>query len=238
MEGYIKKISFLGENIQTIRKHRGMKQQELADAIGINMQSLSKIERGVNYPTFDTLEKIMDVLGVTPNELLSGEWKFIDHTEPYIMDVIKREQDFNVSLDYLPENEYFKSKPECRFYMETKLMQYISNYIANEVVGLEELMEIKQLIQRQKLERVMRVHKEMRGLDRYREQPKVYKYHNPYDDRVLRELADIDRRNNTPGTSPEQDFNEEDFDFSSCMKNTANKKPRSRVQAPPMVAGS
>ena len=69
MEHYEKKISFLGENIQTIRKHRGMKQQELADKIGINMQSLSKIERGVNYPTFDTLEKIMDVLGVTPNEL-------------------------------------------------------------------------------------------------------------------------------------------------------------------------
>ena len=66
MEHYEKKISFLGENIQTIRKHRGMKQQELADKIGINMQSLSKIERGVNYPTFDTLEKIMDVLGVTP----------------------------------------------------------------------------------------------------------------------------------------------------------------------------
>ena len=61
MEGYIKKMIFLGENIQTIRKHRKMKQQELADRIVINMQSLSKIERGVNYPTFDTLEKIMDV---------------------------------------------------------------------------------------------------------------------------------------------------------------------------------
>ena len=33
-----------------------MKQQELADKIGINMQSLSKIERGVNYPT--SLRKI------------------------------------------------------------------------------------------------------------------------------------------------------------------------------------
>ena len=33
-------------------------------------------------------------------------------------------------------------------------------------------MEIKQLIQRQKLERMIKVHKEMRGLDRYREQPK------------------------------------------------------------------
>ena len=41
----------LGENIQRARKLRGMNQQELADTIGINMQSLSKIERGVNYPT-------------------------------------------------------------------------------------------------------------------------------------------------------------------------------------------
>ena len=142
MEHYEKKISFLGENIQTIRKYRGMKQQELADKIGINMQSLSKIERGVNYPTFDTLEKIMDVLGVTPNELLSGEWKYVDHTEPYIMDIIKREQDFNVSLDYLSENEFFENENEYRFYMETILIRYISNYLSNEVVEIEELMEI------------------------------------------------------------------------------------------------
>lgn len=128
------------------------------------------------------------------------------------MEVIKREQDFNVSLDYLPQNEYFNSEQEYRFYMETKLMQYISNYITNEAVGLEELMEIKQLIQRQKLERVMKVHKEMRGLDRYREQPPKYKYHTPYNDRVLRELADIDRKNNIPDTSPEQDFDEMDFE--------------------------
>ena len=71
MEGYAMKISHLGNNIQTIRKFRGMKQQELADKTGINMQSLSKIERGLNY-CYETLEKIMEVLDVTPNELLSG----------------------------------------------------------------------------------------------------------------------------------------------------------------------
>lgn len=71
------KYELLGENIQIIRKLQGMKQQELADSIGINMQSLSKIERGVNYPTFETLEKIINVLGVTPNELLSGDWEIL-----------------------------------------------------------------------------------------------------------------------------------------------------------------
>ena len=83
MEHYEKKISFLGENIQTIRKHKGMKQQELADKIGINMQSLSKIERGVNYPTFDTLEKIMDVLGVTPNECVGRMEVYRPHRAIY-----------------------------------------------------------------------------------------------------------------------------------------------------------
>ena len=207
MEHYVKKISFLGENIQTIRKCRGMKQQELADKIGINMQSLSKIERCVNYPTFDTLERIMDVLGVTPNELLSGKWKYIDHTEPYIMDIIKREQDFNVSLDYLSENEFFENEQECRFYKVTKLMQSIYNYITNEVVELEELM--------------MRVHKEMRGLDRYREQPNEYKYHNPYDDWLFRQLADIDNRNNIPDTSPQLDF--DDIDCEEYLKDRWNR---------------
>lgn len=38
-------FKLLGENIQIISKLRGVKQQELADAIGINIQSLSKIER-------------------------------------------------------------------------------------------------------------------------------------------------------------------------------------------------
>ena len=113
----------------------------------------------MNCPTFDTLEKIMDVLVVTPNELLSGEWKYIDHTEPYIMDIIKREQDFNVSLDYLSENEFFNDEKEYRFYKVYKLIQYIHNYITNEVTELEELMEIKQLIQRQKIERMMKVHR-------------------------------------------------------------------------------
>ena len=75
-----------------------MKQQELADKIGIHMQSLSKIERGVNYPTFDTLEKIMDVLGVTPNELLSGEWKYVNQAEKEVCQFLKIEERLNAEL--------------------------------------------------------------------------------------------------------------------------------------------
>lgn len=54
-------------------------------------------------------------------------------------------------------NEYIN------IYKETTLIRYISNYLSNKVVEIEELMEIKQLIQRQKVERMMKVHKKMRG---------------------------------------------------------------------------
>ena len=100
MEHYEKKISFLGENIQTIRKHRGMKQQELADKIGINMQSLSKIERGLNYPAYETLEKIMEVLDVTPNELLSGEWKYVNQSEKEVCQFLRTEERLNAELKH------------------------------------------------------------------------------------------------------------------------------------------
>ena len=60
MEHYEKKISFFRREYTDHKKTQRMKQQELMDKIGINMQSLSRLN-GVNYPTFDTLEKIMDV---------------------------------------------------------------------------------------------------------------------------------------------------------------------------------
>ena len=42
--------------------------------------------------------------------------------------------------------------------------------------------------------------------------PKEYKYHNPYDDWIFRQLADIDNRKNIPNTSPQVDFNKGDYE--------------------------
>ena len=107
----------------SIRKHRGMKQQELADKIGINMQSLSKIERSVNFPTFDTLEKIIDVLGVTPNELLSGEWKFVNQGEKEVCQFLKIEERLNAELKHGHYDNFFDSEEEWLEYELEKLRE-------------------------------------------------------------------------------------------------------------------
>ena len=56
----------LGENIQIIRKHRKMKQQELADAIGINLQSLSKIEWYHSKGPYSEAGKDYECVGCNP----------------------------------------------------------------------------------------------------------------------------------------------------------------------------
>ena len=105
---------WLGHNIQVIRKLKGLTQQELSYQIVINLQSLSKIEMGINYPTFDTLQKLAETLEVTPNELLAGELKSTSHIEADILNFLEREERLTVELAHgqydnpLDENEWIE----------------------------------------------------------------------------------------------------------------------------------
>ena len=57
--------------IKELCKFRGIAMQELADKIGISRVSLSGIATGKQKPSFDTLEKLADALGVSPSELFA-----------------------------------------------------------------------------------------------------------------------------------------------------------------------
>lgn len=60
----------LNENIKTIRKQRGLSQEELAIRLHVVRQTVSKWEKGLSVPDSDMLIKISEVLEVSIGELL------------------------------------------------------------------------------------------------------------------------------------------------------------------------
>lgn len=172
----------LGENIQTVRKLKKMKQQELADAVGINMQSLSKIERGVNYPTFETLEKIMEVLEVAPNELLSGEWKNTSPMEKDIMQFLKEEQRLNVELEHGQYDNFFDSEEEWKAYELEKLREYIMEYINAEERKASDLYPLKKMVEYFKFQKLIRRYDGLYSVEMFGESLEGHKHMNPYTD--------------------------------------------------------
>jgi transcriptional regulator with XRE-family HTH domain len=58
-----------GQRVRTLRKRAGLTQEELAGQAGISVDFLSLVERGVNAPSFETLEKLADALGIAPKDL-------------------------------------------------------------------------------------------------------------------------------------------------------------------------
>ena len=47
-----------GDRIRQIRRSRDLTQEEFAEVIGISVDFLSLIERGINAPSFETIDQI------------------------------------------------------------------------------------------------------------------------------------------------------------------------------------
>ena len=60
-----------GQRIRSIRDERRMTQEEFAELIGISVDFLSLIERGINAPSFETIDLIASRLGVPISVLFS-----------------------------------------------------------------------------------------------------------------------------------------------------------------------
>lgn len=63
----------IGENIKKYRKEKGLTQRELADKLNIATNSLSRYEIGERRPPIDMIEKIAEILNITPIQLMYDE---------------------------------------------------------------------------------------------------------------------------------------------------------------------
>lgn len=60
-----------GANVRHHRKARGWTQDQLAERVGVTLETIGKVERGVVPPSFDTAERIAKALGISPLVLFS-----------------------------------------------------------------------------------------------------------------------------------------------------------------------
>ena len=78
-----------GQRILAIRRQKGMTQERFAEVLDTSVDFLSLIERGINVPSFETLERMAKRLRMEPRDLFdfSGDLWFltIETREPRIM---------------------------------------------------------------------------------------------------------------------------------------------------------
>lgn len=65
--------NLFGKRIKELRKERSLTQEKLAELIGIDTRNLIKIENGETFPRVNTLDKLIEVFDITPDEILKTE---------------------------------------------------------------------------------------------------------------------------------------------------------------------
>ena len=99
----------LGNRIKFLRKLKNYTQEEFAEKINIEPQSLSNIERGKFAPSIETLQKIANVLCVKPYELYLFETiSPIDEIRKDLIKIISSSDVVAIEL----YNHYMAQKPK------------------------------------------------------------------------------------------------------------------------------
>ena len=66
----------LANKIKDLRNRKGFSQENLSEESKLSLRTIQRIEKGESIPRGDTLIKISQALGVTPDDLL--EWAEIE----------------------------------------------------------------------------------------------------------------------------------------------------------------
>ena len=65
----------IGEIISSLRKEKGMTQNELAEKMNVTDKAVSKWERNLSCPDVNSIPKLAEILGTTVEELLNAQPK-------------------------------------------------------------------------------------------------------------------------------------------------------------------
>lgn len=101
----------VGKFIAQLRRERGMTQEKLGERLGVTNKTVSRWETGRYMPDVDKLLELSELLGVSVNELLSGERletpeRAVEKAEENLISVLSQSDTFGLA----DRIEYFKHK--------------------------------------------------------------------------------------------------------------------------------
>ena len=83
-----KKFVVIGNRIRQCRINAGLRQEYVAEKVGISQKHLSRIERGYHNPHFETIIALANTLDVTVNDFL---YDFTDENANIFLQGIKND---------------------------------------------------------------------------------------------------------------------------------------------------
>lgn len=115
-------MSVLSERLYALRKERGLMQEELAEALGVSRQAISKWEMGTGVPTLENLIAISDYFNVSLDSLVKEE----QQDSPQISEPEPE-----------PEPSYIAPQPETVYYSPPQYtVKRRSNHAADIAAGI------------------------------------------------------------------------------------------------------
>lgn len=79
----------IGNNLKKIRLKKGLKQSELAELVGVEDKTISRIEVGGNYPSMDLLVRLAEALNCELVDFVNFSDKIIDSINELSKDDLK-----------------------------------------------------------------------------------------------------------------------------------------------------
>lgn len=116
----------IGDNIAFFRRKNGLTQKELANKVGLSVSFISHLENGISNPSNESLYKISNVLGVSPNELTDNGKTYSKNEDNELVELlIKITEDEKIYWEKIDEPQDINT---CVYEVIIKGTEYILSY--------------------------------------------------------------------------------------------------------------
>ena len=125
----------IGSRLKEERLKRGYSQEQLGTLVGVSKVSISNYERGLEQPKMKRLQKLIDVLEISPNYILGKD-----------VDVQVGAAGFMVQLTFAEDCEEYRfkiSKMELEIIKQLRQHQNLYRKMCNEPKRTIDLIEMK-----------------------------------------------------------------------------------------------